>query len=806
MFGRRYALRFIASLAVAVSVTAGRDAAAQSCDANHTIRWPESNPVWQLCWVAPPNSSGIDGSGLEIHSVYYNGKLVLGRGHIPIVNVKYDPGGCGGADLSYRDWNAEQAFFEANNVIRPGYAEPTVPPRTVCDNPGSDVGSFKGVAAQKLADRLILTTQVMAGWYRYIYTWTFFLDGTLQPGVRFTAVDNACTPLAHYHNVYFRLDMDVDGVGNDAVEEYNSGSWTPLTTESQRLHAPGQGRRWRVRDKVTGSGYELVSGPDADVANAWSVADFWALLYRSGEHDDGGATGGMDGDKAHIDRYVSGENIDGRDVVLWYRTGYRHDGPADCEIGGPTLHPIGTAGPNLPNVSIGDATVVEGNTGTTSASFDVTLSAASSSTVSVNYATANGTATAGSDYAAASGLVTFPAGVTRQTVTIAISGDTAVEPAETFTVNLTGPSNAGIGDGQGQGTIANDDAPPGGLAAYDAALKAPRCSSVGNACDSGPTLVNGRDGRGPEPNQPNSINSACADGVEGTYHYDESLDRLRVATLDGSSFAPGKTVRVEATVWAWSTPSLDKLELYYAANASSPSWQVIATLTPTAGGLQTLAATYVLPSGTLQAVRGRFRFQNTAGACGTGDFDDHDDLIFAVAGTATSQTAVFDPVLRVPKCGALAASCDSGLILLNGRDGRGPEQNQPNTINGSCPDGVEGVYHYDESSDRIRVFTNDGQPFAPGKTVTVQTTVWAWSTPSLDKLELYYAANANAPVWQSIATLTPPAGGAQTLSATYVLPAGTLQAVRARFRFQNTPGACGTGDFDDHDDLVFTVR
>jgi hypothetical protein len=892
----RHSSWLVVATLVVVVLAAARDADAQSCDADHTIRWPETNPVWQLCWVSPPNSSGIDGSGLEITSVSYNGKLVLARGHIPIVNVIYDPGGCGGPDLSYRDWNAELAVFEANNVIRPGYAEPTVPPRTVCDHPGADIGTFKGVAAEKLADRLILTTQVQAGWYRYIYTWTFFLDGTLQPGVRFTAVDNPCTSMPHYHNIYWRLDFDIDGAANDAIEEYNSGTWSTLTTEAQRLHAPTTTRKWRVRDKVTGTGYELTPGATADVANSWSVADFWALLYRSSEGDDGGATGGLDGDKAHIDQYVNGENIDGKDVVLWYRAGFRHDGPADCELGGPMLVPLAASRPTL---SIGDVTLNEGNSGTSNAVFTVNLSGLSSSAVSVNYATGNGTATAGSDYVANSGTLTFAPGTTGQTVTVAVNGDTTVEANETFVVNLSGASNADIADGQGQGTILNDDTSVG-LAVYDSTLKAPRCGAVGGVCDSGPTLLNGRDGKGPEPNQPNTINGSCADGIEGAYHYDESLDRLKVSTLDGSSFAPGKTVKLEATVWAWTNSSLDKLELYYAASVSNSSWQLIATLTPPVGGAQTLSATYALPSGTLQAVRGRFRFLDTAGACGTGDFDDHDDLIFAVdaapppadgqppttaitspqngasvSATFTitasaddnigvtrvefyidgvlrstdttapytyawntttvgngshgivsraydaannlwtsatvnanvnNQTALFDSVLKVPKCGVLSGLCDSGPVLLNGRDGKGPEPNQPNSINGLCRDGIEGAYHYDESNDRIRVFTNDGSPFAAGKAVTVQATVWAWTNPSLDKLELYYAANANSPSWQLIATLTPSVGGAQTLSAAYVLPTGTLQAVRARFRFLNSAGACGTGDFDDHDDLVFTVR
>lgn len=341
----RNALR--AALVLAFVLIGHRDAAAQACDANHHISWPTANPVWDLCWTSPENSSGIDGSGLEVSDVHYKGRLVLSAGHMPVMNVKYDPGGCGGPDLSYRDWANQPVRFDANNVIRPGYAEPTLPPRTVCEMPGADVGAFTGVAAEKRADRLILTTQLQAGWYRYIVSWTFFLDGTFQPGIRFTAIANVCTPLPHYHDVYWRLDFDVDGSQNDAIEELNGGVWTTLTSETTRLHSPATGRLWRVRDKVTGTAYELTPDADADVANAWSVADLWALRFRATEIDDGGATGGLNGDQTHIDRFVNGESIDAQDVVLWYRTGFRHVGPADCEPGGPTLRPVRTPSADL---------------------------------------------------------------------------------------------------------------------------------------------------------------------------------------------------------------------------------------------------------------------------------------------------------------------------------------------------------------------------------------------------------------------------------------------------------------------------
>ena len=112
---------------------------------------------------------------------------------------------------------------------------------------------------------------------------------------------------------------------------------------------------------------------------------------------------------------------------------------------------------DFPALKISDVTVVEGNSGTTNAVFTVTLTPASPVSVTVKYATANGTATAGSDYVATTGTLTFPAGTTTRTITVSVLGDTAVEPDETFVVNLSGATNATIADAQGVGTIANDD-------------------------------------------------------------------------------------------------------------------------------------------------------------------------------------------------------------------------------------------------------------------------------------------------------------------------------------------------------------
>jgi hypothetical protein len=172
-----------------------------------------------------------------------------------------------------------------------------------------------------------------------------------------------------------------------------------------------------------------------------------------------------------------------------------------------------------------------------------------------------------------------------------------------------------------------------GVATYDTTLKAPKCGTAGAVCTTGSGMVKGRGTVGPELNAPNTIYNSCADGNSGTYQNDESLEALKVYTNDGTNFAPGKTVTIEAKVWAFTTPGYDSLDLYYAADATNPSWTFITTLTPSAGGLQTLTASYTLPAGSLQAIRGVFRFFGSAGPCNLGgSYDDRDDLVFAVGG------------------------------------------------------------------------------------------------------------------------------------------------------------------------------
>ena len=240
-------------------------------------------------------------------------------------------------------------------------------------------------------------------------------------------------------------------------------------------------------------------------------------------------------------------------------------------------------------------------------------------------------------------------------------------------------------------------------AAYNAGLGAPACATNGSSCDSG-SLLEGRGNLGPEANQPNTLDT-CTDGGSGSYLSDESNERLVVRTLDLFDMAEGATVEVEATVFAWSTGTSDTLDLYYTADANNPSWTLIGSFTPPGGGIQTITAQYTLPAGSLQAVRANFRYQGSQSPCSTGNYDDADDLVFAVGGAAPGCSVDADcddgaycngtEVCNAGTCEAgTAISCDDGVSCTDdtcneATDSCDNSANDSNCDNGLFCDGAE---------------------------------------------------------------------------------------------------------------------
>ena len=202
------------------------------------------------------------------------------------------------------------------------------------------------------------------------------------------------------------------------------------------------------------------------------------------------------------------------------------------------------------SLAIGDATIVEGDAGTRMASLAVTLSASVKQPVTVNYATANGTAIAGSDYQATSGTLTFRKGETSKTILVPVIGDLDTEPAETFVVNLRGARHATIADARGVVTIQDDDTR---LSIGDAAV---------TEGDDGTTVMTFTVALHPATDQIVTVDYATGDGTAlAGEDYGPAAGTL--------SFAPGQTSQT-VTVLVNGDPAAE-FDEYFFVNLSNPT-------------------------------------------------------------------------------------------------------------------------------------------------------------------------------------------------------------------------------------------
>jgi hypothetical protein len=150
--------------------------------------------------------------------------------------------------------------------------------------------------------------------------------------------------------------------------------------------------------------------------------------------------------------------------------------------------PGGAAG----TLTVSDAAVLEGNSGTSSLSFTVQLGGPAKAAATVSYATANGTATAPTDFGATSGALSLGKGNRTRTVVVQVVGDTLDEADETLSLQLSNASGATIADGSGIGTILDDD---GGVTGI-------KIAAAGDiACDPASSSFNGGQGVGLECRQ-----------------------------------------------------------------------------------------------------------------------------------------------------------------------------------------------------------------------------------------------------------------------------------------------------------------
>jgi hypothetical protein len=305
--------------------------------------------LWTFDAIRPAASSGTNGSGIELRGVRYRGKQVLYQAHVPILNVEYFPDGIGaGCGPTYRDWQNSETCFQAQGTdVIPGFRLCPAPAQTIIES-GTDGGNFRGVAIFAQGQEAVLVSELQAGWYRYISQWRFHANGTIRPRFGFAAANNPCTCKDHHHHVYWRLDFDIRTAGNNVVEEHNSpplvGSspWHTKRYEIRRPRDAARNRHWRVRNLSTDEGYLLVPGGNDGTRDAYGVGDAWIVRYRgSSEYDDGqGFTTDWGLSRANIDRFVNGEVVEDRDVVMWYAAHFRHTPGHGSAYVGPDLKPV----------------------------------------------------------------------------------------------------------------------------------------------------------------------------------------------------------------------------------------------------------------------------------------------------------------------------------------------------------------------------------------------------------------------------------------------------------------------------------
>ncbi len=318
--------------------------------------------------------------GLVLHEVYFRGRKVLKYAGLAEIVVAYDEGVKSvdfgdprpdfgplpllpGVDCGSGSWC--KAFDAKGNEAAPGTLAVVMMHE---ENAGPNyVGNFGRVPAKVLVlwSTLNYFYNGRPDGYIYLIRWKFRDDGTLMPEIGATGAvrrlrigdssavgalvgkdlkDNKVFAPSHCHNYLFRLDFDIDGSENNVVEEFNwqkeagstkaqkaSCSWTPLVKETGRPCNPEIFRSWRVVNRNSKNAldhprsYHLIPGntgvyrTDKEPA---SQADLWVTLYKPSEfpYSPVDPRSSLEA----LPKYVDGESVEGKDVVVWYWLGFHH--------------------------------------------------------------------------------------------------------------------------------------------------------------------------------------------------------------------------------------------------------------------------------------------------------------------------------------------------------------------------------------------------------------------------------------------------------------------------------------------------
>ncbi len=270
------------------------------------------------------------------------------------------------------------------------------------------------------------------------------IAGNGNHGVQITNGDgNTIRGNAIYSNTLLGIELGTDGVTiNDALDA-DAG--------------PNQAQNYPViTDVTTTNDQTTIGGTFNSQPNATYILDFYQGLVPD-------PSGNGEGDVFLQDAGGAGSPVVTTDAngfaafsfTIAGNLGDQYVSATATDAAGNTSEFSGVI--NSPSVTVTDVTVTEGNAGVVRADFVVSLSVAGSRTISVNYASVNGTALAPGDYTATTGTLSFAPGQTSKTVSVSVNGNYVPESDETLFLNLSDAVNATLGDAQGIGTIANDD-------------------------------------------------------------------------------------------------------------------------------------------------------------------------------------------------------------------------------------------------------------------------------------------------------------------------------------------------------------
>ena len=328
------ALVFLALAQQSVRPEAARAAANSYCSGENLA----VGANWSVCWEIRANE------GLAITHAFYTkagfDRRVLADATVAQIFVPYETGQPRFHDVSYGLGAAMQTLSRPldcpnGTILGGGKVCRTIEDRGITER------YCAAGCRSKRGQALVLWSSSQMGAYNYIIKWDFHDDGTIEPAVGLTGVLQFGNT-AHTHNVYWRLDVDIDDPENDRVEEFyritpawsngqnGAFGWAPLLGETFRPNDLNTFRKWRVIDvnkkNAHGAnwGYELVPNPRSGnlrttLAEGFSRGELWVTKARSSERFVSTETQDL------LSTYINGENVSGDDVVLWYAMHEHHE-------------------------------------------------------------------------------------------------------------------------------------------------------------------------------------------------------------------------------------------------------------------------------------------------------------------------------------------------------------------------------------------------------------------------------------------------------------------------------------------------